>query len=243
MNAAGVLGFGPDARGPVDLARLGAFVTNPISLEPHTPAAGTRCLTFPGGFLLHTGYPNPGIHTALRDWRVRWGRASLPVLVHLLAKGVDDTAYMVQRLEAVEGVAGVELGIPPDASFELARAMVQAAQGELPLVVRLPLERAMELAHAVLEAGLAVVSLGPPRGALPDRSGSLVHGRLYGPGVLPIALAAVRNLVQMGLTVIGAGGIYSLQDADSMLAAGAHAVQLDAVLWRESWLTDTFRRS
>ena len=37
MNAAGCLGFAPNPRGPVDLGRLGAFVTNPVSLAPRQP--------------------------------------------------------------------------------------------------------------------------------------------------------------------------------------------------------------
>ncbi len=61
MNAAGVLGFFPDRHGPIDWGMLGAFITNPISLSPRTPAHGSRFEAYPGGFLLHTGYPNPGL--------------------------------------------------------------------------------------------------------------------------------------------------------------------------------------
>ena len=45
MNAAGSLGFAPDMRTPVDMSKLGAFITNPISLGPRSPAQGKR---FPG---------------------------------------------------------------------------------------------------------------------------------------------------------------------------------------------------
>ena len=61
MNAAGCLGFAPDTHGPTDLSQLGAFITNPISLLARSPAHGPRFLSFPGGFMLHTGYPNPGL--------------------------------------------------------------------------------------------------------------------------------------------------------------------------------------
>ena len=60
LNAAGMLGFAPGKPWPFD-APQGAFVTNPVSLKPRTPA-GNRCLLpYPGGFLLHTGLPNPGL--------------------------------------------------------------------------------------------------------------------------------------------------------------------------------------
>ena len=60
----------------------------------------------------------------------------------------------------------------------------------------------------------------------------MVEGRLYGPALFPQALAGVRGLAQAGVPVIGAGGVYSQAQAQAMLAAGALAVQLDAVLWR-----------
>jgi dihydroorotate dehydrogenase (NAD+) catalytic subunit len=233
MNAAGALGFAPDERGPVDLADLGAFLTNPISLAPRTPAHDRGVAAYPGGFLLHSGYPNPGLSGAIRQYAPRWARAVLPVWVHLLVEGPEDVAAMVPRLEGREGVSALELGLPPLADAESARAIVQAAVGELPVVARLPLDRAVELAPALADLPVSAVSLGPPRGALPGAQEALTSGRLYGPGVFPQALAAVQWLVEMGSPpVIGAGGVYRREQVETMLAAGAVGVQLDAVLWR-----------
>jgi len=97
------------------------------------------------------------------------------------------------------------------------------------------MERALQLAPALADFDLAAISLGPPRGALPGLDGALVHGRLYGPAVFPNALAVVEDLVAVGLPVIAAGGIQSTEDAESMLAAGAIAVQLDILLWRTTY--------
>ncbi len=234
MNAAGSLGFAPDWHGPVDLARFGAFVTNPISLRPHTPARGTRFQTFPGGFLMHTGYPNSGFKTVIRRQAARWMRSPLPVIVHLLAKSVSEVSRMVQRLETLEGVMAVELGLPPGMSPGAMSVFARAAVGELPVVVRLPLERAMgldgTLAAALADSGIAAVSLGPSRGALPGPN--IVHGRLYGPAMYPLALEAVSAVAETGIPVIGAGGVYHTRQVDAMLAAGAFAVQLDTCLWR-----------
>ena len=79
LNAAGTLGFVPDPAGPASLAHLGAFVTNPVSLAPRTPAQGLRWQAYPGGFLLHSGYPNPGLRAVVKRYAPAWGRASLPV--------------------------------------------------------------------------------------------------------------------------------------------------------------------
>lgn len=234
MNAAGSLGYAPDPHGPVDPGLLGAFVTNPVSLRPRNPALGARHLPYPGGFLLHTGHPNPGLKAVIRRYRKRWSRSPRPVLVHLLAQGVDEVVRMVSQLEELAGaIAGLELGFPSQVGVEEAVAMAQSGVGELPVVLRLPLERAPELASAVAATvEVAAFSLGPPRGALSDPKGELVHGRLYGPALYPLALEALLAVKNTGIPVIGGVGVYQPEQVEEMLAAGASGVQLDAVLWR-----------
>jgi dihydroorotate dehydrogenase (NAD+) catalytic subunit len=235
MNAAGSLGFLPDPYGPVDLTPFGAFVTNPISREARTPAHGRRVFPFPGGFLLHTGYPNPGIRAAIRRYASQWAHSSLPVIVHLLPGNVDELIEMVRLLEKVDGLLGVEVGLPPEVDAAATTAFARAAWSELPVLVRLPFERHPELARAAAAADIAGVSLAPPRGAALDPGGSLVHGRLYGPAIFPQALEAVHRLAQAGLPVIGAGGVSSQEQVEAMLKAGALAVQADSVLWCGGW--------
>ena len=75
----------------------------------------------------------------------------------------------------------------------------------------------------------------PPRGSLPGPGKELLSGRLYGPGIFPLALNTVETLCALGFPVIGAGGVYAKEQALAMLEAGALAVQLDTVLWK----TDT----
>jgi dihydroorotate dehydrogenase (NAD+) catalytic subunit len=235
MNAAGTLGFTPDPRGPVDLSRFGAFVTNPISLGKRTPAHGPRFETFAGGFLLHTGLPNAGLVETISRCQERWARSSLPIIVHLLGEKIDELPTLVRLLESLEGVIAIELGLPTDVTPRQVRTFAQAASGELPLILRLPLEHAAQTAADAIHSGASAVSLGAPRGALPARAGNLAHGRLYGPALFPQALAAVRQIALSGLPVIGAGGVYSQAQAQAMLLAGALAVQLDSLLWRGTW--------
>lgn len=242
MNAAGSLGFAPDPHGPLELSRLGGFITNPISLNRRTPARQPRYLTYPGGFLLHTGYPNPGLKAVLRRYAEQWQRSPLPVVVHLLCQEAAETQSMARRLEQTTGVAGLELSFPPQATPATIGNVVRALQVELPVILRLRLDEATWMASELAQSALplAAISLGAPRGALPvamaattgDRPTAQAHGRLYGPALFPLALETVRTIHQMGLPVIGACGVYQPEQADAMLAAGALAVQVDAVLWR-----------
>lgn len=114
MNAAGTSGFAPNPHGPVDLSAMGAFVTNPISLDARSPAHGERVLSHPGGVLIHTGHPNPGLRNALARYAHQWARSPLPVIVHLLPTEPAELQYMVLQLEDVEGIAGIEVELPPE---------------------------------------------------------------------------------------------------------------------------------
>jgi dihydroorotate dehydrogenase (NAD+) catalytic subunit len=231
MNAAGTLGYAPQSSDLVKFDQLGAFITNPISLHPRTPARARTSRTFPGGFLLHSGYPNPGLRAVTRQYATRWARSALPVIIHLLVHQVDDVQPMVAQLEGREGLTGIELGIPPDCETSQAVKMVQAGIGELPLIVRVPMKRAGIFAGALVDAPLAAISLAPPRGAVLDQQGQPVSGRLFGPGVYPFALGAVQEAIDFGVPVIASGGVYHQQQIDAFLELGAFGVQLDAALW------------
>lgn len=231
LNAAGSLGFAPDPRGPLLLGELGAFVTNPISLRPRKAAAPPRVGQAPGGVVLHTGHPNPGLSQTLRHYGGLWEKASLAIIPHLLAEQPEDLKRIAPRIEEVDNMGALEIAIPPDAAPELARGLLQAAQGELPLIAYITLARALELAPLLMEAGASAISLGPPRA---DTEAGW-NGRLYGPAALEVTLAVTRQLVAKQIPVIAAGGIFRKRDGEDLLEAGALAVQVDVALWKGDW--------
>uniref|UniRef100_A0A7C4KGA0 Dihydroorotate dehydrogenase domain-containing protein n=1 Tax=Anaerolinea thermolimosa TaxID=229919 RepID=A0A7C4KGA0_9CHLR len=232
LNAAGMLGFTPSSRWPLDLPP-GAFVTHPISLKPRAPAETRAVLPFTGGFLLHTGLPNPGLHAVLKQYARRWARSTLPVWVHIMPSTPAEAAQMVARLEDTEGVAAVELGLPPGLTEEDILLMVEAACGELPLLVSLPIDRYREAWVPQLgQFPVSGLTLSAPRGVLFRADGAPVEGRLYGPAFFPQTLAAFHNLRSLGLPLIVGCGLYRRADAEAVLAAGALAVQFDGALWK-----------
>jgi dihydroorotate dehydrogenase len=235
MNAAGSLGFFPQPSERVDFSHLGAFITNPISLRARTPARTRTCLLFAGGFLLHSGYPNPGLGVSIRRYATRWARSSIPIIVHLLAESADTVKQMVPRVEGLEGVMGIELGLPPGIDLRSAEEMILAALGELPLIVRLAVDDADQYTHSLADLPITAISLGPPRGVLWDAEGKLVRGRLYGPAIFPTMLANLQEAIGSGVPVIAAGGVYQSSHIEALLEAGALGVQLDAVLWSVGW--------
>jgi len=233
MNAAGILGFAPDPRAGIALDSFGAFVTNPFSLRPRRPAARPVVMEHPGGFLLHTGLPNPGLQAGLKKYSAKWSRSDLPIIVHLMADRPEETQGMVRLLETQEFVMAIELGFAPLLANDIILLTLEMCLGELPLIFSLPLEQVLSLGPRLIQEGAQAISISAPRGALPlsPTPSPLVTGRLYGPSLFPRTLETVYSATKLGLPIIGAGGIWTKENAEVILSAGALAVQVDAVLW------------
>jgi len=244
MNAAGSLGFTPDPRAGISLDSFGAFVTNPFSLRPRQPAAKPAVVEHPGGFLLHTGLPNPGFKVGLKKYSAKWSRSDLPIIVHLMADRPEETQRMVRMLESQENVMAVELGFAPLLANDIISLTLEMCLGELPLIFSLPIEQVLSLGPRLIQGGAQAISIAAPRGALPLASvpaegGEVTTGRLYGPSLFPLTLETVYSAVKTGLPIIGAGGVWTKENAEAMLSVGALAVQVDAVLWGINWLSQS----
>ena len=231
INSAGTLGFAPDPHNMPFLSNLGAFITNPISYKPRVPASNRTYLPYLGGFLLHTGHPNPGINRAIGRFKNRWAGAPLQVIVHLLVENPGTLAEMVRKLEGLENLMGVELGLPPDCSPQLLMDFMDAAFGELPIILCLSPEQIPIFKEMLPELNLSALHLIEPRGTLPDSKGELVTGRLYGPGIFPAMLTAAKRLIDTGLPMFVNGGIFDQTQAKILLDMGVTAVGLGSVLW------------
>jgi len=244
MNAAGSLGFAPDSRTGIPLDSFGAFVTNPFSLRPRLPAAKPQSIEYPGGFLLHTGLPNPGLKAGIKKYAVRWDKSDLPIVVHLMADRPEETKNMVRIFLDSENVVAAELGFAPLLANDILLLTLEMCAGELPLIFSLPVEQVLSLGPRLMQEGAQAISISAPRGALPltpspstltgtrpSGRGELITGRLYGPSLFPKSLETVYSAAKLGLPIIGAGGVWNKENADAMLAAGALAVQVDAALW------------
>lgn len=231
VNTPGSLGFSPDAHTMPFLPALGAYITNPISRRPRQPANNRCCLPFDGGFLLHTGWPNPGIRNVIKHHRRRWANAPLPVIAHLLVDSPNTLAEMVRMLEGLENLIAVELGLPLDCDAAQLEDFLEAAFGELPVIPCLQADQIPVLQETLIAQHPAAVHLLPPRGSLPVESDEPISGRLYGSAVFPIQLRALQTLAASGLRLIVSGGISEIWQADAILKAGALAVGLDHTLW------------
>jgi len=125
----------------------------------------------------------------------------------------------------------VQLGFAPLLADDIILLNLEMCLGELPLIFALPHEQILSLGPRLIQEGASAVSISSPRGAIHDENKNIITGRMYGQALFPRSLDIVRSAGMIGLPIIGAGGVWSDADVESMLEAGAMAVETDAQLW------------
>ena len=248
MPAAGTVGFGDRYRALLDYDKLGAIVTNPVTIDPWRGAAGARVIALDAGLLAHTGLPNPGLAKVIRQNRRTWAKLPIPLILHLVGTSTAQMKQAVAIIDEVDEIAAVELGLRDDIEIDTALELAAAAaQMEKPVIARLPFYESYELALPIADAGVDALTLtAPPRGTARDpHSGKLVSGRVYGPLIKPLVLRLVgrlRRQISDDLPIIAAGGIHSPSDARDYIEAGAIAVQVDAATWAQPKMLERIAR-
>jgi hypothetical protein len=171
----------------------------------------------------------------LKKYSTKWTRSDLPIIVHLMADRPEETRNMVRTLESHEAVMAVELGFAPLLADDLILLTLEMCLGEIPLIFSLPAQQVLSLGPRLVQEGAQAISLSAPRGALMNNDKQVTTGRLFGPSLFPQALETVHSAARLGLPIIGAGGVWSKENADAMLSVGALAVQMDAALWNPAF--------
>jgi dihydroorotate dehydrogenase (NAD+) catalytic subunit len=243
LLASGTAGFGREVHEVIDLEALGGIVTKAVTPEPRHGHAAPRVAEFPGGMLNAVGLANPGLEcVATRE--LPWLAANVRrarVLVNVAGASVDDYVRVIERLTDSAAITafelnascpntsagGLEFGATPEALGDLVAACRHVSTK--PLVVKLSpvLPDIAAMAGVAREWGADAVTLvNTIPGALAHRLGNGAGG-VSGPSLLPIGVfATCRVHEQVGIPVIGVGGIRTARDAREYLDAGAALVQV-----------------
>jgi dihydroorotate dehydrogenase (NAD+) catalytic subunit len=247
MTASGTFGYGREFDGLVDLKRLGAIVVKGISLKPSKGNPSPRIVETTGGMLNAIGLENVGLDAFIGDKLPYLNTLDVPVVVNIYGKTIEEYAELARRIEALDGVAAIEVniscpnvkagGVAFGVCADPARSVVRAVREKTgkPLIVKLSpnVTDITEIARTVENAGADAVSLiNTLTGMAVDihsRRPKLANitGGLSGPAVKPVALRMVwetRRAVK--IPVIGMGGIMGAEDALEFIIAGASAVQV-----------------
>ena len=247
LTASGTFGYGDEFKDFFNLNLLGGIVTKTVTMEFRPGNPPPRIVETASGMLNSIGLPNLGVEGFIREKWPFLQTLTTSVVVNVAGKVGDDFVRVVERLEALAGIAAYELnfscpnvkegGLSFSANAETARKVTQAVRQvtRRPLIVKLTpnVTSIGEIGLAVQEGGAdAVSAINPLVGMAVDVATrkprlATVTGGLSGPAIKPVALAKVYELVKvLKIPVIGIGGIFTAEDALEFLLVGAVAVQI-----------------
>jgi dihydroorotate dehydrogenase (NAD+) catalytic subunit len=232
---------------------LAALVTKTITPLPREGNAPPRLAESPSGLLNSIGLANPGLDAFVASLPslVELGR---PLVVSIGGFSVDDYVRLARALDEAPGPVALELNVSCP-NVETGCSSIGSDRVETGNVVRacravtarpLWVKLSPNVADVSLigraaagEGADALVCVNTLRGmAIEPWSGrpllGAATGGLSGPALKPVALAAVWTCASScALPIIGTGGVLSGRDALDLLDAGASAVEVGTVLFRD----------
>jgi dihydroorotate dehydrogenase (NAD+) catalytic subunit len=257
--ASGTFGYGQEYDEYFDVALLGAVTTKSISLKPRAGNKPPRLVETPAGMLNAIGLQNVGIDVYLSEKAPFLRKKGVPIIANIYGHAPEEYAELAQRLEAAGAADAIEANLScpnvHDARSSKGRALVAQdpervgaytrlirSATQLPVIVKLTpnVVDIREPALAAEEAGANALSLiNTLMGMAIDpetrrpRLANLVGG-LSGPAIRPVAVKMVWDVARVvKIPVIGMGGICDASDAIQFLLAGARAVAVGSMTFRQ----------
>ncbi|MCZ7606387.1 MAG: dihydroorotate dehydrogenase [Planctomycetota bacterium] len=253
MTASGCSGYGKELDRYHDLAVYGALVGKSISRNPRLGNDYPRTAETAAGMINAIGLQNEGYEAFIKNTLPRMRGFGPKAVVNVVGHDFDEYVWLVERFDAEEGVAALELNLScPNVKGGMRFAsdpgecekLVAAcrAKTQLPLIAKLSpnVTDIAEIAKAAERGGADILS------AINTLVGMAVNwkrreplvanytGGLSGPAVKPVALRCVWQVANaVKLPVIAIGGISNADDVLEFMVAGASAVQLGTILFVE----------
>lgn len=247
IAASGTIGFGVEYEQWIDMQEVGGIALKGLTAAPREGNAPVRIAETPSGILNSVGLQNPGVVEFLRSYCDKV--CALPT-VHIanvagataeeyiaVVEALDDTPIEMFELNVScpnVALGGMGIGVNPGAVLQLTKAV--RAVTDKPVIVKLTpnVTDIVAPARAARDGGADAVSLiNTVLGMAVDaRTGrAVMHagaGGLSGPAIKPIALRMVHQVRQanLGIPIIGIGGIMTGTDAAEFMIAGADAVMV-----------------
>lgn len=257
--ASGTFGYGQEYAAYFDIARLGAITTKSISLNPRAGNMPPRIVETPAGLLNAIGLQNVGLETYLNEKLPFLRSRNVPIIGNIYGHSVDEYADLAASLEKANGADAIEANLScpnvHDARSRHGAALVAQVANQvnlytrtirqatkLPLFVKLTpnVMDICEPALAAQEGGAnAVCLINTLLGMAIDpetrrpRLANIVGG-LSGPAIRPVALKMVWDAARvLSIPIIGTGGICEASDAVQFFLAGATAVAVGSMSFRQ----------
>ena len=246
LVASGTFGYAREMAGVVPLPELGGILPKTITQSPRPGNAPWRTVETSSGLLNAIGLDNDGIDYFLSHHWPYLRATGATIIVSIAGKSLDDFVSLAARLSEAEGLEAVELNVScPNVSggvdfgtdaklcFEVVSSVRKVLDCAIVTKLTPNVTRIVDIARAAKDAGTdAVTCINTVLGMAVDwqkRKPMLANvvGGLSGPAIKPIALRCVYQVAsQVGVPVIGVGGIATVDDMMEFLVAGASAIQI-----------------
>ena len=242
--ASGTFGHAEEFYGLEEVKKLGAIVPKTVTLHAQQGNPPKRICETPAGMINAIGIENLGMDAFILDKLPQLKKIGVPLIISISAHSEDDFVAMTEKLNAVGGLAAIELNLScPNLqkkvlvaqSTEATASVVGRvkAVAQYPVIAKLSpnVTSIVDIALAAESAGADAVSMVNTFMAMAidvkrrrSRIGNFTGG-LSGPAIRPIALRMVcETAAHVKIPVIGMGGITCANDALEFLIAGATMV-------------------
>lgn len=254
MPASGTFGYGEEASQFMDISKLGAVVMKTTTLKPRKGNPVPRICETAAGMINSIGLQNPGIDVVIREKIPFLLEFETPIITSIGGATMEEYVQLTEKLNGVEGVSGIEVNIScpntekggiafgqdPNIAYEVITKVRKAADCKVTIIAKLTpnVANIVNIARAVKIAGADAISLintVRARGKVRGKDKTWLNGGLSGPAIKPIALKLVHEVAQanLGIPIIGIGGIRNLTDVLDFLECGADAVQIGTATFIE----------
>ncbi len=246
--ASGTFGFGLKYYKVTN--KVGALFTKGITLKPRKGNPPPRIHETSCGLINSVGLENPGVKKFCADVLPEMRSLKTKIFVNVAGFAIQEFGAIIEEIgKRVDGFelniscpnveeGGVLFGQNPD----VAAAVVVEARKKtpLPLIVKLTPNfcNPLVIAKACIDAGADGISLINTLYAMTydvQKKKPLITGGLSGPAIKPFALYCVHHIREVGVPIIGMGGITSGKDAYEFLLAGASAVAIGSAILRDPY--------
>ncbi len=246
LVASGTFGYAKEMAGVIPLQELGGILPKTITQNPRSGNAPWRTVETSAGLLNAIGLDNDGIDYFLANHWPYLRSTGAKIIVSIAGKSLDDFVLLAKRLREAEGLEAVELNVScPNVSggvdfgtdakqcFDVVYHVRKVLSCAIITKLTPNVTRIADIARAAKDGGTdAVTCINTVLGMAVDWRKQKpmlanVVGGLSGPAIKPIALRCVYQVAtQVGVPVIGVGGIANLDDMMEFFVAGASAVQI-----------------
>ena len=258
MTASGTFGSGEEYSEFVDLNKLGAVVTKGVANVPWQGNPTPRIAETYGGMLNSIGLQNPGIDVLIKRDIPFLKKFDTKIVVNVCGKTTEDYCEVVERLSQEEvdlleiniscpnvKEGGIAFGQNPAAVEAITKELKKRAKQPIIMKLSPNVTDITEIAKAAEAGGADALSLiNTLTGMKIDihkKAFALANktGGLSGPAIKPIAIRMVYQVANaVKLPIIGMGGISNTEDAIEFLMAGANAVAVGTMNFRNPYVTE-----